>query len=61
MNKYLESHDFPDDLRKMDYDDLELLTYEIRDFLVEEVSKSGRTSFVKSGSRGAFHSSPQSI
>lgn len=41
MNKYLESHDFPDDLRKMDYDDLELLTYEIRDFLVEEVSKSG--------------------
>lgn len=41
MNKYLESHDFPDDLRKMDYDDLELLTYEIRDFIVEEVSKSG--------------------
>ena len=41
MKKYLESHDFPDDLRKMDYDDLELLTYEIRDFLVEEVSKSG--------------------
>lgn len=41
MNKYLESHDFPDDLRKMDYDDLELLTYEIRDFLIEEVSKSG--------------------
>lgn len=41
MNKYLESHDFPNDLRKMDYDDLELLTYEIRDFLVEAVSKSG--------------------
>lgn len=41
MNKYLEKHSFPDDLKKMDYDELELLTYEIRDFLVEEVSKTG--------------------
>ena len=41
MNKYLEKHDFPHDLKYMDYDDLELLTYEIRDFLIEEVSKTG--------------------
>lgn len=41
MNRYLKSHDFPQDLRTMSYDDLELLTYEIRDFLVEEVSKTG--------------------
>ena len=41
MNKYLENHKFPQDLKLMDYDDLELLTYEIRDFLVESVSKTG--------------------
>lgn len=41
MNKYLEKHDFPQDLKHMSYDDLELLTYEIRDFLIEEVSKTG--------------------
>ena len=41
MNKYLENHQFPQDLKAMDYDELELLTYEIRDFLVESVSKTG--------------------
>ena len=41
MNDYLAGHDFPDDLKNMGYDELELLTYEIRDFLVEEVSKTG--------------------
>ena len=41
MNKYLENHQFPQDLKLMDYDELELLSYEIRDFLVESVSKTG--------------------
>ncbi len=41
MNKYLENHQFPQDLKAMDYDELELLTYEIRDFLVESVAKTG--------------------
>ncbi len=41
MNNYLAKHTFPDDLKLMNYDDLELLTYEIRDFLVESVSKTG--------------------
>ena len=41
MNKYLENHQFPEDLKRMNYDELELLTYEIRDFLVESVSKTG--------------------
>ena len=41
MNKYLMRHQFPDDLKQMDIDELELLSYEIRDFLVEEVSKTG--------------------
>lgn len=41
MNKYLAGHSFPQDLKRMDYDELELLTYEIRDFLVEKVSAAG--------------------
>ncbi len=41
MNKYLMKHQFPDDLKNMDIDELELMSYEIRDFLVEEVSKTG--------------------
>ncbi len=41
MNKYLLKHNFPQDLKNMNYDELELLSYEIRDFLVEEVSKTG--------------------
>ena len=41
MNGYLAKLDLPHDLKVMGYDELELLTYEIRDFLVEEVSKTG--------------------
>jgi len=41
MNKYLLQHKFPEDLRTMDYAQLELLSYELRDFLVESVSKTG--------------------
>lgn len=41
MNEYLDKFDFPDDLKDMGYDELELLTYEIRDFLVSEVSATG--------------------
>ena len=41
MNHYLFEHHFPEDLRTMDYDELELLSYELRDFLVESVSKTG--------------------
>ncbi|MBR0457546.1 MAG: 1-deoxy-D-xylulose-5-phosphate synthase [Firmicutes bacterium] len=41
MSKFLTEHNFPDDLRNMDYDQLELLSYELRDFLLESVSKTG--------------------
>lgn len=41
MNNYLMKHQFPQDLKTMSYDELELLTYEIRDFLVEQVSMTG--------------------
>ncbi|MGN0702297.1 MAG: 1-deoxy-D-xylulose-5-phosphate synthase [Lentihominibacter sp.] len=41
MNKYIASHIFPDDLRKMSYGELELLSYELRDFLVDSVSRTG--------------------
>lgn len=41
MSNYLSEHNFPEDLRTMDYDQLELLSYELRDFLVESVSKTG--------------------
>ncbi len=41
MSGFLKSLDLPADLKKMDYEDLDLLTYEIRDFLVESVSKTG--------------------
>lgn len=41
MSGFLKSLDLPADLKKMDYDELDLLTYEIRDFLVESVSKTG--------------------
>ena len=41
MNKYLLEHKFPEDLRTMDFDQLELLSYELRDFLIESVSKTG--------------------
>ena len=41
MSNYLFDHHFPEDLRKMDYDELELLSYELRDFLIQSVSKTG--------------------
>ncbi|MCQ2545985.1 MAG: 1-deoxy-D-xylulose-5-phosphate synthase [Clostridia bacterium] len=41
MSNYLSEHNFPEDLRTMDYDELELLSYELRDFLVDSVSKTG--------------------
>lgn len=41
MNKYFKEHKFPEEIKLMSMDDLELLTYEIRDFLVENVSKTG--------------------
>lgn len=41
MSDYLRKHTFPDDLKKMDFDELELLCYELRDFLVESVSETG--------------------
>ena len=41
MNHYLKQHHFPEDLRKMDFDELELLSYELRDYLVESVAKTG--------------------
>ncbi|MDO4518395.1 MAG: 1-deoxy-D-xylulose-5-phosphate synthase, partial [Bacillota bacterium] len=41
MSKYLRAHNFPEDLKDMDYRELELLSYELRDFLVDSVSKTG--------------------
>ena len=41
MSKFLTEHNFPEDLRTMDFDQLELLSYELRDFLIESVSKTG--------------------
>ncbi len=41
MSRFLEQHTFPEDLKNMDYDALELLAYDIRDFLVESVAKTG--------------------
>lgn len=41
MSKDLTEYDFPTDLKRMDLDQLELLSYGIRDFLIEHVSKTG--------------------
>lgn len=41
MAKKLLKYDFPSDLKKMTVKELELLTYDIRDFLIEKVSKMG--------------------
>ncbi len=41
MNKKLEEYHFPDDLKEMREDELGLLSYAIRDFLIEKVSKTG--------------------
>ena len=39
--KKLKEYDFPSDLKNMSYDELELLSYQIREFLIEKVSKAG--------------------
>lgn len=39
--KRLQEYDFPEDLKNMPENELELLSYEIRDFLIEKVSRSG--------------------
>ena len=41
MKKTILDYQFPEDLKTMPERDLELLTYEIRDFLIEKVSKNG--------------------
>ena len=41
MSKSLYEYDFPKDLKKMTLDELDLLSYQIRDFLIEKVSKTG--------------------
>lgn len=41
MSKLLTQYDFPEDLKQMSEEQLELLSYEIRDFLIEKVSKTG--------------------
>ena len=41
MKKTILDYQFPEDLNMMNERDLELLTYEIRDFLIEKVSKNG--------------------
>ncbi len=41
MSKDLTEYDFPADLKSMDEDQLELLSYAIRDFLIDHVSKTG--------------------
>ena len=37
----LKEYDFPGDLKKMTEDELDLLSYQIRDFLLDKVSVSG--------------------
>jgi 1-deoxy-D-xylulose-5-phosphate synthase len=41
MKKTLIDYDFPDQLKAMNLEELELLSYEIRDFLIEKVSQTG--------------------
>ena len=41
MNKKLEEHDFPTELKTMTEKELGLLSYQIRDFLIEKVAHSG--------------------
>ncbi|MDR1953406.1 MAG: 1-deoxy-D-xylulose-5-phosphate synthase [Clostridiales Family XIII bacterium] len=41
LKKQLTDYDFPGDLRTMTEDELELLSYEIRDFLIEKIAKTG--------------------
>ena len=39
--KRLSDYNFPEDLKKLSDDDLELLSYDIRDFLITNISKTG--------------------
>lgn len=39
--KKLEEYIFPDELKKMSEDELELLSYAIRDFLIQKISRTG--------------------
>lgn len=41
MNKKLLEYNFPDDLKQLENKELDLLSYEIRDFLIENLSKTG--------------------
>lgn len=41
MNKKLLEYNFPDDLKQFENKELDLLSYEIRDFLIENLSKTG--------------------
>ena len=40
MNKKLLEYNFPDDLKQLENKELDLLSYEIRDFLIENLSKT---------------------
>ena len=41
MKKNILDYNFPQDLKTMSQDELELLSYSIRDFLIEKVSRTG--------------------
>lgn len=41
MIKRLTEYDFPNDLKSMSIEEMELLSYDIRDFLLDKVSKTG--------------------
>ena len=41
MSKNLTEYNFPEDLKTMSSDELNLLSYSIRDFLIENISKTG--------------------
>lgn len=41
MARKLTDYDFPEDLKEMNVDELNLLSYSIRDFLMENISKTG--------------------
>ncbi|MGF6375550.1 1-deoxy-D-xylulose-5-phosphate synthase [Clostridiales Family XIII bacterium PM5-7] len=41
MHKKLTEYDFPKDLKEMDTNELDLLSYSIRDFLIEQIAKTG--------------------
>ncbi|MDR2156464.1 MAG: 1-deoxy-D-xylulose-5-phosphate synthase [Clostridiales Family XIII bacterium] len=41
LKKLITDYRFPDDLRNMTEDELEILAYEIRDFLIEKIAKTG--------------------